>query len=78
MFPCIMAIPLMQAVVCSLEEHKKQEKAFNDAVSKYAPEIAAKMVVEREEIKARMRKEATEERRHQELCRAISNSGKWF
>ena len=77
MFPCIMARSLMQVAV-ALVEHERQEKVFHEFVSKYPPEIAAKMVADRKGLKERVRKEATEERRHQELCKAISNSGKWF
>lgn len=53
------------------------EQDFERKLAGIDPGVAAEIRKERKEAQEKARAEATIERRHQELCRAIERSGFW-
>lgn len=59
------------AYLCCVEE----DRAFREAIKTLPAEDQARMLIKRREMAAQAKKERSEERRHQELCAAIRDSG---
>lgn len=59
------------------EAARQEELYFAKVVAAMPPEMREKLIADRAALKERQRREAIEERRHQELCAAIRRSGFW-
>ena len=57
-----------------MEAHQREEREFARRLSEMPIEQQTEAIRIRNEIKAKIAQEAKEERRHQELCRAIRDS----
>lgn len=61
-----------------LEAHKRECLAFNESLTDLPIDEQERLKIARSKRMEDERNEFVEERRHQELCNAIRDSGKWF
>jgi hypothetical protein len=65
------------AALAMAEAAREEERRFAERVAELPADLREKLVADRAALKERNRREALEERRHQELCAAIRKSGFW-
>lgn len=63
--------------IAVLEAEKRERQYFEKSLEGLPPEEQTTRRKAREELREKMRQEATAERRHQELCNAIRSTSFW-